>query len=93
MIHNVDITNYTILSDTIKDLNPEFVFHLAAKALVRKSYLEPLETLSTNALGTAHILEALRDLSHPVIAVLITSDKVYDNVEWVWGYRETEDTL
>ena len=69
---------------------PDFVFHLAAQSLVRRSYAEPIETWQTNVLGTLHLLESLRALEKPCAAVLITSDKCYDNVEWVWGYRETD---
>jgi CDP-glucose 4,6-dehydratase len=57
---------------------------------VRHSYEYPLETLTTNAIGTANILDALRSLKKPVVAIMITSDKAYDNLEWVWGYRETD---
>jgi CDP-glucose 4,6-dehydratase len=66
------------------------VFHLAAQALVRRSYEDPLETWQTNVLGTLYVLEALRKLDKHCAAVIITSDKCYDNVEWVWGYRETD---
>jgi CDP-glucose 4,6-dehydratase len=69
---------------------PDFVFHLAAQALVRTSYDDPLATWSTNVMGTLHLLEGLRRLNKPCAAVIITSDKCYDNVEWVWGYRETD---
>jgi CDP-glucose 4,6-dehydratase len=69
---------------------PDFVFHLAAQAIVSQSYQDPLDTLSTNVMGTAHVLDALRSVSHPCAAVIVTSDKCYDNVEWVWGYRETD---
>ena len=64
------------------------MFHLAAQPLVRKSYLDPVETYSTNVMGTLHILEAVRKLDHPCVLVLITSDKSYDNVEWVWGIEK-----
>jgi CDP-glucose 4,6-dehydratase len=66
------------------------VFHLAAQAIVSVSYADPVETITTNAIGTMNILEALRKADHPCVAVMITSDKCYDNVEWVWGYRETD---
>jgi len=74
----------------ILDLQPDFVFHLAAQALVRESYKNPLETISTNVVGTSNILNALIKLQKKVVAIMITSDKAYDNVEWVWGYRETD---
>ncbi len=68
---------------------PDFVFHLAAQPIVSLSYQAPLETFSSNVMGTAHVLDALRFADYPCTAVVITSDKCYDNVEWVWGYKET----
>ena len=69
---------------------PRFVFHLAAQAIVSRSYTDPIETMSSNAMGTTMVLEALRSVTWPCAAVFITSDKCYDNVEWPWGYRETD---
>ena len=86
----LDIRNAEVVNKTMQEIQPDFVFHLAAQALVRPSYESPLETLHTNALGTASVLDALRFLTKPVVAVMITSDKAYDNVEWVWGYRESD---
>lgn len=86
----IDIRDQVTLKDAIVSAQPDFVFHLAAQALVRRSYNDPVETWQTNVLGTLHILEALRELNGPCAAVIITSDKCYDNVEWVWGYRETD---
>ncbi len=86
----IDIRNQLDLEEAIFAAQPDFVFHLAAQALVRRSYEDPLETWQTNVLGTLHVLEALRKLDKPCAAVIITSDKCYDNVEWVWGYRETD---
>jgi CDP-glucose 4,6-dehydratase len=74
----------------IRDFQPRFVFHLAAQAIVSTSYANPLETLGVNVMGTATVLEALRQVDWPCVVVIITSDKVYDNVEWPWGYRETD---
>jgi CDP-glucose 4,6-dehydratase len=85
-----DIRHLDRVTTVMAAEKPDFVFHLAAQAIVSRSYRDPLDTLSTNVMGTAHILEALRNLSHPCVAVIITSDKCYDNVEWVWGYRETD---
>ncbi|MEO8172306.1 MAG: CDP-glucose 4,6-dehydratase [Sediminibacterium sp.] len=85
-----DIRNRKTMEDAILNAQPDFVFHLAAQALVRRSYEDPLETWETNVIGTLHVLEALRKLDKPCAAVIITSDKCYDNVEWVWGYRETD---
>ncbi len=85
-----DIRDAERMQRLFHQIQPDFVFHLAAQALVRRSYQEPLLTFHTNVLGTANILEALRTLQTPCNAVFITSDKCYDNVEWVWGYRETD---
>ena len=86
----IDIRNFESLNKVIDEAQPDFVFHLAAQALVRSSYESPVETWQTNVLGTLHILEALRNIDKTCVAVLITSDKCYDNVEWVWGYREND---
>lgn len=76
----------------IKEFKPGIIFHLAAQALVRASYRQPLETFSTNVMGTAHVLDSLRDQADTRVAVMITTDKVYRNLEWHWPYRE-EDAL
>lgn len=86
----IDIRDRFALESAIVDAKPDFLFHLAAQALVRRSYDDPVETWQTNVLGTLHVLEALRKLDKHCAAVIITSDKCYDNVEWVWGYRETD---
>lgn len=86
----IDIRDRSALEGAIVKAQPDFVFHLAAQALVRSAYAAPVETWQTNVLGTLHVLEALRKLTRPCVAVIITSDKCYDNVEWVWGYRETD---
>lgn len=85
-----DIRDVDKINNTVDQVKPDFVFHLAAQALVRKSYEEPLDTWEVNVMGTLNVLEALRKLKNPCAAVIITSDKCYDNVEWVWGYRETD---
>jgi len=85
-----DIRDLGAMRDIITDEQPDFVFHLAAQAIVSTSYVDPVDTISTNVVGTMNVLEALRALERTCIAVLITSDKAYDNVEWVWGYRETD---
>lgn len=69
---------------------PEFVFHLAAQPIVKLSYIDPVETFRTNVLGSLTILEAIRRTSTRCTAVMITSDKCYENVEWTWGYREND---
>jgi CDP-glucose 4,6-dehydratase len=86
-----DVRELSQVCRIIAEEKPDFVFHLAAQAIVSRSYSDPLETITTNAIGTANILEALRAVSHPCVAVIITSDKCYNNVEWVWGYRETDE--
>jgi CDP-glucose 4,6-dehydratase len=88
--NRVDIRESIKLKEIILASKPDYIFHLAAQALVRLSYESPLETIATNALGTANLLDALRFLNKPIVAVIISSDKVYDNAEWVWGYRETD---
>lgn len=85
-----DVRNLEAMKNIINSERPDFVFHLAAQAIVSTSYKNPVETMTTNVVGTLSILDALRTYDHPCVAVLITSDKCYDNVEWVWGYRETD---
>ena len=69
---------------------PDVVFHLAAQAIVRESYRKPIDTITTNVVGTTHVLELAREASAPVAVVCVTSDKCYDNVEWGYGYREDD---
>lgn len=85
-----DVRNLNEISKLIRGIKPDFIFHLAAQAIVSTSYTDPVETISTNAIGTMNVLEALRNYGQPCVAVFITSDKCYDNVEWSWGYRETD---
>ena len=85
-----DIRDLDKMKQIIQDIKPDFLFHLAAQPIVKKAFEEPLDTFTTNVIGTANILEALRLSDFPCIAVMITSDKCYDNVEWVWGYKETD---
>jgi CDP-glucose 4,6-dehydratase len=87
-----DVRDLEFVKKVFQEVKPDFIFHLAAQPLVSISYVNPIETISTNVLGTAHVLDALRSLDHRCVGVIITSDKCYDNVEWAWGYRET-DTL
>lgn len=89
--YRIDIRDSKSVNEIIKEIKPDYIFHLAAQALVRPSYQNPLDTLVTNAIGSANILDALRYMDKPVIVVMITSDKAYRNVEWVWGYRETDN--
>ena len=88
--HRCDLGDREKLQKIVEKTRPDFIFHLAAQALVRESYVRPVETLMTNIMGTAHVLDSARALEHPCVTVLITSDKCYDNVEWEWGYRETD---
>ena len=85
-----DVCNLDTCHAVINDHRPDFVFHLAAQPLVRRSYTAPHETFATNTGGTLNLLEALRMSNHPCAAVFITSDKCYDNVEQLWGYREND---
>jgi len=84
----IDIRNIKLLKKTFKKFNPDFVFHLAAQALVHNSYEDPLNTWSTNTIGTINVLESLRELKKKCVAVLITSDKSYKNIEIERGYKE-----
>lgn len=85
-----DIRDCNILADVIKKAEPEIVFHLAAQALVRHSYKHPVETYSTNVMGLVNLLEAIRNCSSVKAVVIVTTDKCYENREWVWPYRENE---
>ena len=88
--YHLDIRDGDSIKSIINEIQPDFVFHMAAQALVGNSYEDPLKTFEINALGSANILDALRILNKPVTAVMITSDKAYENVEWLWGYKETD---
>lgn len=85
-----DVRDLPSIKSIILKEKPDFIFHLAAQAIVSISYSEPVETMTSNVIGTMNILEAIRSIDFPCVAILITSDKCYDNVEWVWGYRESD---
>jgi CDP-glucose 4,6-dehydratase len=85
-----DIRNLEEVFNIIAMEAPDFLFHMAAQPIVSVSYSEPIETISSNVMGTTNILEALRISNHNCVAIIITSDKAYDNVEQVWGYREDD---
>lgn len=85
-----DIRDVTALQEAMKSAQPEIVFHMAAQPLVRYSYQNPVETYATNVMGTVHLLEAVRQTPGIKAVVNITTDKCYENREWVWGYRENE---
>ena len=85
-----DVRDLNFLQSAIAEFKPEIIFHLAAQALVRNSYIDPVETYSTNVMGTVNILEAVRKVGGVKVVVNVTSDKCYENKEWIWGYRENE---
>lgn len=85
-----DIRDFEKVKETILDFQPEIIFHLAAQPLVRYSYREPIETFSTNVIGSLNVYEAARACPSVKSIVSITTDKVYENNEWVWGYREND---
>jgi CDP-glucose 4,6-dehydratase len=85
-----DIRNFQVLKKTIGRIRPDVIFHLAAQSLVRESYVSPRETVEVNTLGTINVLEAVRQLQLSVTLVMVTSDKCYENKEWLHAYRETD---
>jgi len=85
-----DIRNKLELNNYIQQIKPDFIFHLAAQSIVSYSYKDPFETITTNVVGTTSLLESMREITWDCTCVLITSDKVYDNQEWMWGYREND---
>lgn len=85
-----DIRDFARLKNAIAEYRPEVVIHMAAQSVVRRGYEDPVETYSSNVMGTVHLLEAIRQLKHPCAVVNVTTDKCYENREWVWGYREDE---
>lgn len=86
-----DIRNYNFLKKAFQETKPEIVIHLAAQPIVRESYKNPLRTYETNVMGTVHVLECIRCTSSVKSFLNITTDKVYLNREWEWGYRENEE--
>ncbi len=91
-IHNTygDIRDKELLLKTIYDFQPEYVIHMAAQALVKKSYQDPVSTFDINVMGSINVMEAVRNTNSVRSLVYITSDKCYENKEWIWGYRETD---
>lgn len=85
-----DIRDLEAVRAVFERARPALVFHLAAQSLVRPSYRQPVETYATNVMGTVHVLEAIRHAEGVRAAVMVTSDKAYENQEWAWGYRETD---
>ena len=84
-----DICTYD-LNSLINNIKPDYIFHFAAQALVRESIVNPINTFKTNTIGTCLILDALKNTKKRINVVIVTSDKVYENKEWIWGYRETD---
>ena len=86
----MDIKNLSSLKKIVKRFKPDFIFHLAAQSLVSVSYQKPKETWETNLLGTLNVLEVLKNLKKKTVAIIITSDKAYKNVEKKEGYKESD---
>lgn len=86
----VDIRDLAAVRAAVESISPDFIFHLAAQPLVRKSYVEPVETYATNVMGTAHVLEAVRLNQQACTVVAVTTDKCYENREWLHAYREED---
>jgi CDP-glucose 4,6-dehydratase len=85
-----DIRDFQRLKSALAECRPDVVIHMAAQSVVRRGYEDPIETYSSNVMGTVNMLDALRQLKHRCVVVNVTSDKCYLNREWVWGYRENE---
>lgn len=88
--HIANIRDLASLQKAMSDANPDVVIHMAAQPLVRYSYANPVETYATNVMGTVHLLESTRSIDSVRATVVVTTDKCYENKEWVWGYRENE---
>jgi len=91
-VHSIcaDVRDFSRLKAAMAQCRPEVIIHMAAQSVVRRGYEDPIETYSSNVMGTVNLLEALRQLRQPCAVVNVTSDKCYSNREWVWGYRENE---
>jgi len=87
---HADVRDFDTLLSALKEYQPEVVIHMAAQSLVRRSYQQPVETYETNVMGMVYLLEAIRQVKSVRVVVNVTSDKCYENKEWLWGYRETE---
>ncbi|MFY9560023.1 MAG: CDP-glucose 4,6-dehydratase [Terriglobales bacterium] len=85
-----DIRDLDRLKAAIAECRPDVIIHMAAQTVVGRGYEDPVETYSSNVMGTVHLFEAVRQLKMPCVVVNVTSDKCYDNREWVWGYREND---
>src|SRR5215472_15168046 len=91
-LHSIfsDIRDFDRLKKAIEDCKPEVVIHMAAQTVVRRGYEDPIETYSSNVMGTANLFESIRQIQHRCAVVNVTSDKCYHNREWVWAYREDD---
>jgi len=85
-----DVRDLLKMTELILNEKPDFLFHLAAQPIVSISYIDPIETISSNVMGTTNILEALKKTNHKCSAIIITSDKAYDNIEQILGYKEDD---
>lgn len=85
-----DVRKYSDVEKVISKYKPEIIFHLAAQSLVLRSYSEPLMTFDTNVMGTANVLEAFKNSKFPTITIIVTSDKCYENLNWLYSYREND---
>lgn len=85
-----NIQDFDTLQQSVQRIQPEIIFHLAAQPIVKEGYRDPISTYHTNVMGTVHLLESVRHISSVKSVVNITTDKVYNNREWAWGYRETD---
>jgi CDP-glucose 4,6-dehydratase len=85
-----DIRDFPRLKSAIAECKPDVIIHMAAQSVVRRGYEDPIETYSSNVMGTVHLFEALRQIMQPCVVVNVTSDKCYENKEWAWGYREID---
>ncbi len=88
--HIADIRNPEEISNSLRDSQPEILFHLAAQSLVRPGYKNPVDTFASNVMGSVHVLDAARDRSSLKVIVMVTTDKVYHNREWLHAYRESD---
>jgi CDP-glucose 4,6-dehydratase len=88
--HIADIRHLATLQAVLSDAKPDVVIHMAAQPSVRYSYVNPVETFNTNIMGTVHVLESIRSVDSVRATVIVTTDKCYENKEWVWGYREND---
>jgi len=88
--HIADIRDLASLQKAMSEAKPDVVIHMAAQPLVRYSYANPVETYATNVMGTVHVLESTRNINSVRATVVVTTDKCYENKEWIWGYREND---